>query len=276
MGNPIVASTLTIRDMTDIQQSPIAAVPGASELSATEGARNADVQASTPAASQAATPAQGSGSELSKEVELINRITGRQYKTLEDAEKGVKETYSHVGSLGQKASIVDKLAEKIARENNVSQEAALEYVTQLTQAELAQAEQAASAPSEDLAKSAPASAKSPQDFHLQQLQEQLQEERLLRKFPEAEEQLDLIKRVSKADGRDFAEIYEKDIRPLVDLGKKQAYGTQTSKQMASVVTNGQVAGEPDTYTQVFKDFTNGKASVMDVLKAKGLRVASKE
>lgn len=258
--------------MTNEQQSPTATVPDAPELSAPEGARNAEVKASTPETSQTAA-SQGDGA-IPKELQIINEATGRSYKTLEEAQKGLKETVSYVGTLGQRASLVEKLAKKIAKENNVSEDAALQYVQSLAEAEAAQAE--AQQASEEPAQAAPANtARTPQDYHVQGLQEQLQELQLLRKFPEAEANMNLIKSVAKATGRDFAEIYEKDIKPLVLAGKNQAYESQSAKEGASVVVSSKEAVEPDAYASTFKAFQKGKASLRDVLRAKGLLVTPK-
>lgn len=258
--------------MTETQQSP-QAIPEAQELSAAEGSRNAEVQASTPPASQSAAPAQDGGG-IPKELEFINRTTGRNYKTLEDAEKGLKETTAYVGTLGQKSAVLDKLAKKIARENNISEEAAVSYVASLAQQEEAAANSVAS---EAPVEAAPAkTARTPQDFQTEMMKEQLNELQLLRKYPEAEAHVDLIKRVARADGRDFAEIYEKDIKPLVGAGKQQAYDSQASKGAASVASSNREAPVPDTYAETFKAFQNGRASVMDVLKAKGLRISARE
>lgn len=261
--------------MTDEKQSPIASVPVAPELSATEGARNAEVQASTPETSQTVAP-QGSGVAIPKELELINRATGRQYKTLEDAEAGLRETSSYVGTLGQKAAVVEKLAKKIAAENNVSEEAAIRYVQELAEAEAHNAVVQASEVSQVARESTEKSSRTPQDFQTEIMKGELQELKLLRKFPEAESHVDLIRRVSQADGRDYADIYEKDIKPLVLAGRDSAYQSQATKEGASVVSTSREAPPPDEYAKTFKAFQSGKASVADMLRAKGLRIAPRE
>lgn len=260
--------------MTETQQSPKDAVPGAHELSAAEGVRNAEAQNSTSAASQTTTPAQGGGEGLPKELEFINKTTGRSYKTLEDAEKGLRETVSYVGTLGQRAAMVDKLAKRIAKENNVSEDAAIQYVSQLIDSG---EQQVADAEPQQAAREVaqPSVRTTPQDIQYKMLQEQLMEERLLRKFPEAEKHVDLIKRASRADGRDYADIYEKEIKPLMDAGKQQAYANQESKGGAAVASTSREAPPQDPYKQVLEAFKKGKATTMDLLRAKGMRIEAR-
>jgi hypothetical protein len=254
--------------MTESQQSP-ATVSAPQE---SEGNGNANIQSEVRQESSAV-PA---SSEVPKELEVINKAAKRQYKTLEEAEKGISETYSYVGTLGQRAAIVDKLAERIASENEVSKEDATKYLELLLeQTPVAQPEQSSSradVPTETKVRVQ----ETLKDYQLQTLSQQVQEEKLLRKFPEAESNMDLIKNIHKATGREFFEIYEKDILPLVEVGKKQAYESQSTKQGASVVTSGATPPPADPYNETFKKFQRGQASVIELLKAKGLRIGPKE
>lgn len=273
MGNQVegslVSRTLTTKIMTEEQQS-LETVPGSQELSAPEGVQNAEVQATPPTASQPATQAQGDG-VTPPELAVINRATGRNYKSLDEAEKGLKETSSYLGTLGPRASLVEKLAKKVAKENNISEEAALRYISDLaTQEQIQQQAEQREAPQSV----APASTvRSPQDYQQQMLQERLNELELLRKFPDAEAHIDLIKRVARADNRDYRDIYEKDVKPL--LVAKESGAHQASKAAASVASSSHEAPAPDEYARVFKNFQDGKASLMDVLRAKGMRIEGK-
>lgn len=257
--------------MPNETQSPNT-IPVAPELSATEGARNAEEQANTPETSQTNPPVED-GVAIPKELELINRATGRQYKTLEDAEKGLKETSSYVGTLGQKSAVVDKLVKKIAKENKVSEEAATRYVQELADAEAAQS---AVTEASEVPQVAPSNARSPQDFENQVMKEELQSLQLFRKFPEAESQARVIRDIARATGRDYVDIYEKNIKPLVLAGRDSAYNSQAAKEGASVTSSSRESPPPDEYAKTFNAFKTGRASVADMLRAKGIRIAPKE
>jgi hypothetical protein len=81
--------------------------------------------------------------------------------------------------------------------------------------------------------------------------------------------------VAKSTGKDFVKAYEEDVLPLINEGKKVAYQTQESKTGQVAVTS----NEPpviDNYGEVLEGFKRGKVSVMDVLKAKGLKIIPEE
>lgn len=257
--------------MPDEQQSP-KSVPETPELSGSEGARNAEVPSNVqPEASQSAPAQEKDKVETPRELDFINRSTGRQYKTLEEAEKGLKETVGYVGTLGQKASVVEKLVKRIAKEQNVSEDAALQYVQAI-----AEQQQAASAPQveetndDSEAYNPPPQVPPPLYYESQKLSQKVNELELLRKHPDAEQHLELIGAISKSTGEDYAQVYEKRIAPLVEVGRKQAYETQDAKAGAAPIRSGKEQPAVDEYGGVFEKFQQGKASVVDVLKAKGI------
>lgn len=278
------------------QQSP-AAVPGAQELAASEGVRNAEVQGnvhspstSTPSPTGEAAPSatQGTPSEVPQEVALINEMTGRNYKTLDEARKGVKETFSYVGTLGQRASIADKIAEKVAAENGVSKEAAIEYLRVIAEAEQGQATPEAQAQGNPAQQSnervdvpAPghSAPRTPQDFETQRLAEQVQALTFLRKYPDAEAHLETVKLMSRATGEDYTVAFESRVLPLLTLGKKAAYEVQEAKSTGEAVVSQTAAPEVDHSQEIFQAWANnpkGNVSLMDVLRAKGMTIKASE
>lgn len=262
--------------MPEVEQQSPATVPGASELGASEGSRNAGTQGNvSPDPSTAPTSAQSSAQgETSKELELINEVSGRKYATLDEAKKGLKETYTYVGTLGQQAARFDKLAEKIAKENNVAKEVAVQYLEELAAEQQAQ-ETAAANPVEGTA-SQPEVKPNLQERNTDFLAEKVNELEFLRKYPQAEQHTDVIRTIHRATGKDFAAIYEETIVPLVNQGKKDAYATQESKTSSGTAVGSGEAPVTDTYQEVFDDFAKNpsRENLMGVLKAKGLKIVA--
>lgn len=115
--------------------------------------------------------------------ETINQATGRDYKTEEDAIKGIKETTSYVGKVGKYKDAITALEQKQGGEAE-----AIEYLSSLTKDGEVTTEQSTTNP-------------------LEEKVAMLEEENFLTANSELAPHMDLVKKLKK-DGETYAQTVE--------------------------------------------------------------------
>lgn len=168
---------------------------------------------------------------------------GGKFKTKEEFEAGHRNLEKALEERGFKSNLVDRLIGRIAQEQNVSQDAALEYLSTLSKAELkemqSEAPESQQVDPEDVGKTANAlQGKTIQDplarAEVKKIRWELGQDRLLRKYPDAERVLSFIEEEYTLKGEDPVKIYEKKVLPLIEEGKALGGQRREEKQRASV------------------------------------------
>lgn len=120
-------------------------------------------------------------------LKTINDIAGREYKTVDDAKKGIKETFDFVGKAGQSQKLVTEIAGKLGLDG---EKGVMQWLNAFG---------AGSAPAETPeTKSQPASKEDVKDL------------RFLVDHPDLKEHLTLIKKIASVDGVEYDEAVKSD------------------------------------------------------------------
>lgn len=214
-----------------------------SDAPLSEGAGQSDAKVTTPSDATSSVP---DASSQGKELEVLNQIMGRNFKTLEEARDHYQNLNKLVGDntiaeQRRAAQSYDSLIDKISKENNWSRAATIAYLDELQTS----------------------SEKPPVSFDAKavddnQRVQKLERDLFLVQTPEAVKYLDKIEAYSKASKKTLRESYEELYGDILKETKEQALSEAVRQEklgaQVNASTNTPAPPDPNRYAELMEKY----------------------
>lgn len=188
------------------------------------------------------------------EAQSGEKLYAGKFKTPEELEKGYEEAHNLINERGRQANLAVSLAQRVAQEQGITEEAAFDYLAGLSKGEMKDlnARVAAEVPTEVTPASRQETMSDPvARSEARRARWETQQDKLLATHPEAASVLDQIELEFMQTGEAPTKIFEKRFLPLIERGKQEAFKSMEKKNAAGISVGVSAMPAPDKEAELF-------------------------